>query len=122
MRVGVNATQRVSAQCLLRNTVASWQGSFATPASVPVTAAGLASFDAVLLDDVQPAALSAAALDALGDYVRDEGGGLLLLGGAVSFAAAGFPQTTLDAVVADGRAEVGGDVRALRRLLGSVSS
>ena len=29
---------------------------------------------------------------------------------------------SLDAAVADGRAEVGGDVRALRRLLGSVSS
>ena len=30
--------------------------------------------------------------------------------------------SSLDAAVADGRAEVGGDVRALRRLLGSVSS
>ena len=29
---------------------------------------------------------------------------------------------SLDAAVADGRAEVGGDIRALRRLLGSVSS
>jgi hypothetical protein len=28
----------------------------------------------------------------------------------------------LDAAVQDGRAEVGGDVRALRRLLGSVTS
>ena len=29
---------------------------------------------------------------------------------------------SLDAAVADGRAELGGDVRALRRLLGSVRS
>lgn len=51
------------------------------PSALPSTQAGLAAWDAVIVSDVARAAISDAAMRALGRFVEEEGGGLLFAGG-----------------------------------------
>lgn len=71
-----------------------------TPAErLPARAAALAGYDAVVLDDVPAAALSRGQMEALRGYVRDLGGGLVVIGGPQSYGAGGYAGTPLEEVL-----------------------
>ncbi|HWO41123.1 MAG TPA: VWA domain-containing protein, partial [Candidatus Eisenbacteria bacterium] len=53
----------------------------------------IASFDLVVLDNVAAYQLSQAAMDAIEKYVRDLGGGLVVVGGTESYGAGGYYRT-----------------------------
>ena len=52
----------------------------------------------IVLNDVPAGALSPDRQDRLGQYVRDLGGGLIILGGPHAFAAGGYPGSTLESL------------------------
>jgi Mg-chelatase subunit ChlD len=62
----------------------------------PERTAALGDTATVVLHDVPAAALSAASKDTLATYVRDMGGGLVVLGGSNSFGLGGYSRTPLD--------------------------
>lgn len=70
------------------------QGATSTPADI----SGLAAYDVVVLSDIPARLLSQGQLDALGSYVRDLGGGLLLMGGDRSLGPGGFGKTAVEEV------------------------
>lgn len=65
------------------------------PARTPVDPAELRQFAAVLLVDVSAAAVTPEAQRALAAYVRDQGGGLAMVGGEASFGAGGWRRTRI---------------------------
>ena len=65
---------------------------------VPADLAGFAAYDLVVLSDISATELSASQLDALASYVRDLGGGLLLMGGDHSLGPGGFGKTPVEDV------------------------
>jgi uncharacterized membrane protein len=66
---------------------------------VPLTLAELASFDLVVLSDMNARSLTAGQMDALRAYVRDLGGGLLMLGGRDAFGLGGYAYTPIEEVL-----------------------
>ncbi len=66
--------------------------------SVPADIGALALYDVVFLSDVPAYALSPTQLDAFGGYVRDLGGGLVLMGGDKSMGPGGYSQTPIEDV------------------------
>ncbi|PTY03359.1 chloride channel protein [Verrucomicrobia bacterium LW23] len=62
----------------------------------PVDLADLQNYDLVLLDNVPATDLSPAQLELFATYVRDFGGGLLMLGGNNSFGLGGYYQTPVE--------------------------
>jgi Mg-chelatase subunit ChlD len=80
----------------------------AAPERMPATAAELSAFEAVVLDDLPTDArpppaksgpLTAARAAALGEYVREFGGGLVAVGGADAFGPGGYHLSPLDALL-----------------------
>ncbi|WP_437677506.1 VWA domain-containing protein [Sorangium sp. So ce131] len=67
-------------------------------AQVPADLGGLAGYDLVVLSDVRASDLSPGQLDALASYVRDLGGGLLLMGGDRSMGPGGYARTPVEEV------------------------
>lgn len=67
-----------------------------TPAELPARVAGLAGFDSVVLANLPATALSNNRMEALGAYVRDLGGGLVVIGGPDSYGPGGYFQTPLE--------------------------
>jgi len=65
------------------------------PGSLPLSAAGYAGQDAVVLNDVSASSLSAPQIDALSVAVREEGLGLVVLGGSHSFSLGGYAHSPL---------------------------
>ena len=65
---------------------------------VPSDLAAFAAYDLIVLSDLSATELSASQLDALGSYVRDLGGGLLLMGGEHSLGPGGFGKTPVEDV------------------------
>jgi Ca-activated chloride channel family protein len=65
---------------------------------VPSDLAAFAAFDLVVLSDLSATELAASQLEALASYVRDLGGGLLLLGGEHSLGPGGFGKTPVEDV------------------------
>ncbi|MFN3286299.1 MAG: VWA domain-containing protein, partial [bacterium] len=63
---------------------------------LPGTAAGLARYEAVVLEDVPALGLARPQMQALRDYVRDLGGGLVVVGGPHSFGVGGYARTPLE--------------------------
>jgi Mg-chelatase subunit ChlD len=63
---------------------------------MPSSVGGLATYDAVILDNVPAYDMSLPRMEALERYVRDTGGGLLMLGGDASFGAGGYYQTPIE--------------------------
>lgn len=59
-------------------------------------AAGYVQYDSVILANVPATELSAGVLTAIQSYVRDLGGGLLVIGGPESYAPGGYYDTTLE--------------------------
>ncbi len=67
-----------------------------TAAFCPPTVTELASFDAIVLDNVAADTLPAGAAEAIQSYVRDLGRGLIALGGDESFALGGYFRSPLE--------------------------
>ena len=65
---------------------------------VPADLAAFAGYDLVVLSDISATDLSASQLAALASYVRDLGGGLLLMGGDHSLGPGGFGKTPVEEV------------------------
>jgi uncharacterized membrane protein len=57
---------------------------------------GLLDFSAIILDNVSGRALSPSVLERLREYVRDIGGGLIMIGGDRSFGAGGYLKTPVE--------------------------
>jgi len=65
---------------------------------VPSDVAGFAVFDLVVLSDISAVDLAPEQIAAMASYVRDLGGGLLLMGGDRSFGPGGYGKTPLEEV------------------------
>lgn len=69
------------------------------PHGLPSTAAQLAKFDAVILSDVAATYVSLGQMAAIQSYVRDLGGGFIMIGGQNSFGAGGYYGTRLEKIL-----------------------
>ena len=67
-----------------------------SPSDIPADRAGLAAYDAVVFDDVPAYRVSLDRMDAIESFVRDMGGGFLMLGGTSSFGAGGYLATPVE--------------------------
>jgi Ca-activated chloride channel homolog len=65
---------------------------------VPSDLAAFAAYDLIVLSDISATELAASQLEALASYVRDLGGGLLLMGGEHSLGPGGFGKTPVEDV------------------------
>jgi Mg-chelatase subunit ChlD len=69
------------------------------PDRLPDAPAGLQGYELLMLDNVPAAALSAAQMEAARQYVRDFGGGLIVLGGERALTAGGYHGTILEEIL-----------------------
>jgi Ca-activated chloride channel family protein len=81
----------------------AWQSAafavrVAGPSGVPSDPAGFAAYDLIALSDIQAKDLAPSQLSALAAYVRDLGGGVLLLGGDRSLGPGGYARTPVEEV------------------------
>lgn len=67
--------------------------------TLPHTLSGYLEYDALLFDNVPGFGISVAQMEVLERYVRDMGGGLLMLGGEKSFGAGGYYRTPLEKIL-----------------------
>jgi uncharacterized membrane protein len=70
-----------------------------TTGSLPVSAAGYTLYDAVMLANVPADQLSQDVMEAIQSYVRDLGGGLVVIGGPESYAPGGYYDTPLETML-----------------------
>jgi len=66
------------------------------PAGIPKTMDGLKKYDGIILSNVSAIQLDKARMTLIRDYVRDQGGGLIMVGGDQSFGVGGFYQTPVE--------------------------
>jgi Ca-activated chloride channel family protein len=66
---------------------------------LPHTLSGYLEYDAVIFDNVPGFGISVSQMEVLERYVRDMGGGLLMLGGEKSFGAGGYYRTPLEKIL-----------------------
>lgn len=66
--------------------------------SVPADLGGLAGYDVVFLSDIRASDLSPGQIEALAGYVRDLGGGLVLMGGDRGLGPGGYARTAIEEV------------------------
>jgi len=66
------------------------------PAGVPKELAGLQKYDGVVLSNVSSLKLTRAQMGYIRDYVRDQGGGLVMVGGEESFGLGGYYRTPIE--------------------------
>src|SRR5437660_4326626 len=66
------------------------------PAAIPKDVAGLQKFDGVVLSNVSSLKLTRAQMTQIRDYVRDYGGGLMMVGGEESFGLGGYYRTPIE--------------------------
>ena len=78
------------------------------PAEMPAGPAGLEDYELVMLSNVPAASLDTGQMEALRQYVRDLGGGLIVVGGDRSLTAGGYRETVLEEILPV-RCEVGPD-------------
>jgi uncharacterized membrane protein len=71
----------------------------ATPEQSPLTLGDIASFDLVVLDNVPAYRLTQPKMETLETYVRDLGGGLVVIGGPQSYGAGGYYRTPLERIL-----------------------
>lgn len=67
-----------------------------TPSALPIGVAALEAYETVILANVPATALTPRRMRALQTYVRDLGGGLVVVGGETSYAPGGYFQTPLE--------------------------
>ncbi len=77
---------------------AAFQTHTVGPSGVPSDVAGLAAYDVIFLSDIPAHDLSPTQLQALATYVRDLGGGLVLMGGDRSMGPGGYGKTPVEEV------------------------
>jgi uncharacterized membrane protein len=65
---------------------------------VPADLGGLAGYDVVVLSDIRAADLAPSQIEALASYVRDLGGGLVLMGGDKGMGPGGYARTPIEEV------------------------
>ena len=70
-----------------------------TPERSPLTLSDIASFDLVVLDNVPAYRLTQAKMETIETYVRDLGGGLVVIGGPQSYGAGGYYRTPLERIL-----------------------
>ncbi len=66
------------------------------PAQIPKDVAGLQKYDGLVLSNVSSLKLSKPQMAQIRDYVRDHGGGLMMLGGEESFGLGGYYRTPIE--------------------------
>jgi len=71
----------------------------AAPEAHSVSLAELAAFDLLVLDNVPAFQLTHAKMESIEKYVRDFGGGLLVVGGSQSYGAGGYYRTPLERIL-----------------------
>ncbi len=71
----------------------------ASPETHPLGLSELSSVDLLVLDNVSAFQLSHAKMESIEKYVRDLGGGLLVIGGSQSYGAGGYYRTPLERVL-----------------------
>lgn len=67
-----------------------------TPEEVPLSLARLQSYSAIILANVNAADLTPARMNLIEQYVRDQGGGLVVIGGDESYGVGGYFETPLE--------------------------
>jgi Ca-activated chloride channel family protein len=70
-----------------------------TPETNPLSLPELSSFDLLVLDNVPAFQLSQAKMENIEKYVRDLGGGLLVIGGSQSYGAGGYYRTPMERIL-----------------------
>src|SRR6185295_9268281 len=70
-----------------------------TAAKLPTTAEKLDRYDAILLSDVEKRSLSEPQMQAIATYVRDLGGGFLLIGGENTYGKEGYTGSTIEEIL-----------------------
>jgi Mg-chelatase subunit ChlD/CheY-like chemotaxis protein len=93
---GEKSSQRVIAKVLEVQGYAVVQ---AAPDSQSLSLSELAAYDLIVLDNVPAFQLSHAKMETIEKYVRDLGGGLLVIGGSQSYGAGGYFRTPLERVL-----------------------
>jgi uncharacterized membrane protein len=93
---GQRDSQRVLARVLQVQGYAVVQGA---PEDHSLSLAELAAFDLLVLDDVPAFQLTYAKMESIEKYVRDFGGGLLVVGGSQSYGAGGYYRTPLERIL-----------------------
>jgi len=66
------------------------------PEALPKTMDGLKRYDSIILSNVSALRISKRQMELLRNYVRDQGGGLLMLGGEESFGVGGYYHTPVE--------------------------
>jgi len=69
------------------------------PESMPTAPAELESYDLLVLSNVPAVALRQGQMDMIRSYVRDSGGGLIVVGGDRTFTAGGYHQSPLEEIL-----------------------
>ncbi len=72
--------------------------AIASGSGVPADVGGFAGYDLVVLSDIPASDLAQIQIDALASYVKDLGGGLLLMGGDRSFGPGGYARTPIEEI------------------------
>ncbi|MGH9897129.1 MAG: hypothetical protein ACREA0_35075, partial [bacterium] len=89
-------SRRLAARVL---SVQGYSVSESPPEKLSLTLPELASFDLLVLDNVPAYRFTQAKMEAVEKYVRDLGGGLLVVGGPQSYGAGGYHGTPLERVL-----------------------
>jgi len=77
---------------------AAFKVQVAGPTGVPQDLGAFAAYDLIVLSDIAASELAPTQIDALASYVRDLGGGLLLMGGDHSLGPGGFGKTPIEEI------------------------
>ena len=78
---------------------AGLRGGRIAPEAHPLTLSELSAYDLLVLDNVPAFQLSHAKMETIEKYVRDLGGGLLVIGGSQSYGAGGYFRTPLERIL-----------------------
>jgi len=70
--------------------------SLVEPSRIPGDAAALKKFDGIILSNVSSINMNRGQMANIRDYVRDQGGGLIMIGGDQSFGLGGYYQTPIE--------------------------
>ncbi len=78
---------------------AGYAVDFVLPSRLPADLAGLAGYNALVLVNVPAREMSSRQMETIQAYVRDLGGGLLVVGGPTSYGVGGYFETPLEAAL-----------------------
>jgi uncharacterized membrane protein len=67
-----------------------------SPESIPKDLAGLGKYDGLVLSNVSSLKLTKRQMESIRDYVKDQGGGLIMVGGEESFGLGGYYRTPVE--------------------------